>query len=168
MTQMRSLAVAALFLIVASNQHAIVSSAEEPVCRQSGMCSLESQPSHYIGPLQTNLELKVALKALAYKNEIIMTTESRAEVGAQYFSNFQRAGYGHILMMTEFEPLCRHLATVFTKLGCGWYPEPTLRDEELSRMFHLNSQYPKLMLGARIIRHGYNVMIMDSGGSSIV
>ncbi|MEW5300367.1 MAG: hypothetical protein WDW36_003303 [Sanguina aurantia] len=126
------------------------------------MCSLESQPSHYIGPLQTNLELKAALQALAYKKEIIMTTESRAEVGAQYFSNFQRAGYGHILMMTEFEPLCRHLATVFTKLGCGWYPEPTLRDPALSKMFHLNSQYPKLMLGARIIRHGYNVMIMDS------
>lgn len=132
-------------------------------CKASGFCSLETQPSHYVGPIRSNLELKAALTALAYKNEIILTTESRTDPAAQFVSSFQKAGYGHVLVMTDSEPMCKHLATVFQKLGCGWVPFPSLYDDALSGMFQLVSQYPKLLMGARIIRHGYNVMIMDSG-----
>lgn len=135
----------------------------EPVCRASGYCSLESNPSHYIGPVRSNLELKAALTALAFKKEIILTTESRLDPAAQFVSNFQKAGYGHLLVMTDSDAVCKHLAPVFEQLGCGWCPAPALYDEALSGMFPLNSQYPKLFMGARIIRHGYNVMMVDSG-----
>lgn len=132
-------------------------------CRASGYCSLEVQSSLYVGPLRSNLELKAALRALAFRREIILTTENRIDPAAQFISQFQNAGYGHALMMTDSEQLCKHLATLFRQLGCGWSPIPSLYDEALSFMFRLESQYPKLFMAARIIRHGYNVMITDSG-----
>lgn len=92
-----------------------------------------------------------------------MTTDSRVESAAQFLSSFQKAGYGHVLVMMEFEPSCSRLATAFQKLGCGWCTPPAFRDKYLSSIFPFNSQYPKLFLGARIIRMGYNVMITDSG-----
>lgn len=36
-------------------------------CKKSGFCSLGLQPSHYIGPLQSNVDLKAALEALAFR-----------------------------------------------------------------------------------------------------
>lgn len=135
----------------------------DTACKASGYCSLETSPSHYVGPLRSNLELKAALRGLGFKKEIILTSESRMDPAAQFFASFQRAGYGHVLMMTESELMCSHLASVFLKIGCGWNPAPSLYDDKLSNMFPLKSQYPKLFMGARIIRHGYNVMIVDSG-----
>lgn len=136
-----------------------------PLCKASGYCSLELQGGHYVGPLRSNLELKAALSALAFRNEIILTSESRIDSAAQFVSNFQTAGYGHALILTDSVRMCHHLTTLFDKIGCGWCPEPTLYDEGLSKMFDLYSQYPKVWMGARMIRQGYNVMVIDTGES---
>lgn len=42
----------------------------EKMCHASGYCSLDEQPSHYIGPLRSNLQLRAALTALAYKKVV--------------------------------------------------------------------------------------------------
>lgn len=136
----------------------------ELLCKAGGYCSLGLQPSHYVGPISSNLELKAALLALHFRKEIILTSETRADPAAQFLASYQKAGYGHVLMMTDSEPLCRHLSTVFSQLGCGWYIAPTGYDPMVSSVFNLEStRYPKMFLGARIIRHGYNVLITDSG-----
>lgn len=59
------------------------------LCETSGMCSLELNPSHYYGPVGSNIELKQALRVLAFKNEIIVMMEFRAASAAQFLSNFQ-------------------------------------------------------------------------------
>lgn len=135
-----------------------------PLCKASGYCSLETQKSYFIGSIRSNNELKAALSALAFKNEMILTAESRTDPAAQFLSNFQKAGYGHVLLVSQTETLCNHMATVFTKLGCGWCKDPSLYNVELSKMFKsTKSMYTKYFIGARIIRLGYNVMIIDSG-----
>lgn len=162
-------ALAGLFLSRAVISAIEIRSKPRPHCWTSGYCSLKLNPSHFIGPLSSNIELKAALSSLAYKNEIILMMEFRADSAAQFLANFRKAGYGHILVLTNAEGVCRHLERVFAHLGCGWFPTPVfVNNAELSEMFTLERGvlqvlYIKQWFGLRIIRMGYNVMMIDSG-----
>ena len=64
------------------------------ICDASGYCSLSLQPSHYVGPIEINRDLRQALQALAFRNEIIIAIENRPDYAAQFIANFQKAGCG--------------------------------------------------------------------------
>lgn len=147
--------------------HAAGDTSQE-ACSASEYCSLRAAPSQFIGPVGNNLELKSAVSALAYKNEIIIVLEFRVDPAAQFLASYQAAGYGHVMVLTDSEHLCRSLETVFSQLGCGWYPTPVFpQDPELSSMFSNTGLgqklYLKLWFAARIIRMGYNILMADSG-----
>lgn len=76
-----------------------------------------------------------------------------------------------MLVLTDSEILCTHLMKVFFQLGCGWYGNSAFLDPVISNMFErssiLQAMYMKQWYGARIVRMGYNVMLIDSGTSAV-
>lgn len=70
-------------------------SAADLACKSSGYCSLELQPSSFTGPVTTNKEVKLALEALHFRKEIILSADTRPDDGSQVsFSFFCGEGRG--------------------------------------------------------------------------
>ena len=131
------------------------------ICEASGYCSLTLQPSKYIGSIQTNKQLKLALTTLAFKNEVIITMETRPDAATQIIANLQHAGYGHTLLIARNIRLCLRIAQIFPQYGCGWYDHPL--DQRLAAVGKDLNMYFKFLAGVRAVRMGYNVMLLDSG-----
>lgn len=69
------------------------------VCTKSGFCSGDKVKG-YIGPLNTNTEVKAMLGAVTYKRNLIVSEAKGVEYGAQWLWRMQRAGYYHSVRMS--------------------------------------------------------------------
>jgi hypothetical protein len=66
--------------------------------------------------------LRAALQARSFKNNIIISVDSRVEITATFLHRMHQEGYGQLLLVGPSEAYCQGLVQLFGDLvGCGWY-----------------------------------------------
>ncbi|GFR51786.1 hypothetical protein Agub_g14243 [Astrephomene gubernaculifera] len=145
------------------------------VCERSGYCSI-GKTSGYIGPLDTVAQLKDALAATAFKQELIVFTETRVHDAAQFLYRFRSAGYDHVLTVMEEMSQCQQLRAVFQSgmseggpISCGTYATTDSsgvsypsKFEYLGRPVGLTAWWRKWFTVGRALALGYNVISADT------
>ncbi|KAG2499408.1 hypothetical protein HYH03_002982 [Edaphochlamys debaryana] len=162
-----------------SNHH--LSHGRVPACRRHGdgaYCSA-GLTRGYLGPLDTAAQLRAALSATAYRNELIVFSDTRIADAAQALSRLRGGGgggYGHVLCVMPEPGDCSRLDRALTPwapqqgpLSCGTY---ATRDESgepypsgfryLARPSGMVAWWRKWFTVARSVALGYGVLAVDS------
>ncbi|KAG2499413.1 hypothetical protein HYH03_002987 [Edaphochlamys debaryana] len=150
-----------------------------PACRRHGdgaYCSA-GLTRGYLGPLDTAAQLRAALSATAYRNELIVFSDTRIADAAQALSRLRGGGgYGHVLCVMPEPGDCSRLDRALTPwapqqgpLSCGTY---ATRDESgepypsgfryLARPSGMVAWWRKWFTVARSVALGYGVLAVDS------
>ncbi|GFR40152.1 hypothetical protein Agub_g708 [Astrephomene gubernaculifera] len=145
------------------------------ICERGGYCSV-GKLDGYTGPLDTAAQLQEALKATAFRNEVIIFAESRMNEAAQALHRFHSAGYGHVLVVMDEPVQCQQLRAVLRPwqaeegpVSCGTYaiksPSGTAYQsgfEYLQHPVHPMTGWRKYHTVGRAVALGYNVMAVDT------
>ncbi|KXZ54479.1 hypothetical protein GPECTOR_4g544 [Gonium pectorale] len=119
----------------------------------------------YVGPLDTNAQLREALNSVSYKQEIVFAHHAQLDFAYQMVQRWQKFGYGHLIVLYPEQRLCDRLRGAFDKLGCAWYEDHTKMAWIIKQEGGCKGCTDKWLIhytGARAVRMGYNVLVADA------
>eukprot|EP00798_Chlamydomonas_sp_ICE-L_P018492 gene18492-24990_t len=123
----------------------------------------------FVGDVQTNEQLLVALEHCSYQKEIIILSSSghigSMDAAAQTLWMLGRFGIAHVMLITESAEACAANADNLPRACCVWAATELPSGNRIAREAFRGvrrGNHIRLRIMSRILRTGYNLMSLDT------